>query len=214
MRNKHTNTCSKVENKNKLIRITDNFVYGHFTNLYKSGIYYIKCNVNNKIYIGSSNNIGQRLIKVFSELRFNKHKNYNLQSDFNNLGINNFSYGLLEEYHGDLTIRKNYHQAKIDKNYIYNPIINKVVHKIINTKSSHNTEEYRKKMSILSTRYKVGQFNVKGECINIYNSAKSINEVYPNFNVNAIRSVCNGHRKSYKKIIWKYLNDNNEIIHK
>ena len=61
-----------------------------------SGIYCIENKINNKIYIGSSKNIYQRLLKHFALLRHNKHQNAHLQSAWNKYGEINFEWLVLE----------------------------------------------------------------------------------------------------------------------
>jgi group I intron endonuclease len=58
----------------------------------ESGIYTITCLINNKIYVGQSSNIKQRLTKHKQKLLVNKHPNPHLQSSVNKYGINNFSF--------------------------------------------------------------------------------------------------------------------------
>lgn len=60
------------------------------------GIYAIKNIVNNKIYIGSSNNIKRRFIKHKTELRKKKHCNKYLERAFHKYGENEFDFIILE----------------------------------------------------------------------------------------------------------------------
>lgn len=60
------------------------------------GIYVIKCIVNDKIYIGSSNNIGKRIRDGFKKLQNGTSKIIYLQDAFTEFGENNFVYELLE----------------------------------------------------------------------------------------------------------------------
>ena len=50
----------------------------------KCGVYAIKNNANNKIYIGSTHNLQQRIEKHIHDLKNNKHGNKDLQKDYNN----------------------------------------------------------------------------------------------------------------------------------
>ena len=54
------------------------------------GIYLIKCSVDNKVYIGQSNNINKRYISHLSELRHGKHSNCHLQDAFDKYGEDSF----------------------------------------------------------------------------------------------------------------------------
>lgn len=72
-----------------------------------AGIYGIKCSANNKIYIGSSINIRQRLINHKCYLKNKKHYNQHLQNSFNLYGEDSFFFVILEEVSNiDLLSRK------------------------------------------------------------------------------------------------------------
>ena len=60
------------------------------------GIYKISCTKTDKIYIGETVNLSQRLQKHFSLLRKNKHSNPILQNIFNKYGENTFEVEVLE----------------------------------------------------------------------------------------------------------------------
>jgi group I intron endonuclease len=62
----------------------------------ESGIYKIECIINNKIYIGSSNNIHRRKIEHMSSLKRNKHFNKYIQRSWNKYGEENFMFEILE----------------------------------------------------------------------------------------------------------------------
>lgn len=58
----------------------------------KSGIYFIECKANGKIYIGSSCNLKRRESIHFSYLSKKKHPNIHMQSSYNKHGKENFSF--------------------------------------------------------------------------------------------------------------------------
>jgi group I intron endonuclease len=62
-----------------------------------SGIYTITNLINNKIYIGESKNVLDRLSGHKTLLKQNKHENIYLQRAWNKYGIENFKFELLEE---------------------------------------------------------------------------------------------------------------------
>lgn len=64
----------------------------------ESGIYCIRCLVNNKRYIGSTINFKKRKTHHFSMLRNNKYKN-NMQEDFIKYGEENFVFEILQYIH-------------------------------------------------------------------------------------------------------------------
>jgi len=69
------------------------------------GVYSITNNINNKVYIGESNNIERRWQEHKDELNTNSHHNYKLQNDWNTYGEQNFIFEILEE------------MQKLDKSY-------------------------------------------------------------------------------------------------
>lgn len=64
--------------------------------LKKPGVYCIENTLNKKVYIGSSKNIYQRLLKHFALLRHNKHENAHLQNAWNKYGEEAFRWYVLE----------------------------------------------------------------------------------------------------------------------
>ena len=62
----------------------------------KSGIYKITCITNNKVYIGQSTNIQERIKDHKRRLKNNKHDNSYLQNSWNKHGKENFKFEILE----------------------------------------------------------------------------------------------------------------------
>lgn len=60
-----------------------------------SGIYEIKCNPTNKIYIGQSIDVDNRLKTHLNELKNNNHCNKELQEDFNTYGSISFEFKII-----------------------------------------------------------------------------------------------------------------------
>lgn len=74
------------------------------------GIYQIKNKSNQKVYIGSSINIKNRLYKHLWLLKKNKHDNIHLQNSFNEYGEDCFEFSLVENCEYDeLISRENYY---------------------------------------------------------------------------------------------------------
>lgn len=75
----------------------------------------------NKYYVGSTCHIKERINRHFSELRANKHHNFNLQNDYNKYGLNAFYHKVIAEFDTDKEA-KDLEQKIIDENYesIYN----------------------------------------------------------------------------------------------
>lgn len=62
-----------------------------------SGIYAIKNNAEDKLYIGSSNHIFRRGLEHLTELKYNRHHNYRLQNAWDNGECGNFELLIFEE---------------------------------------------------------------------------------------------------------------------
>lgn len=76
------------------------------------GIYGIRNNTNNKLYIGLSSNILDRISRHKVALKNNKHKNKHLQSAYNKCDSNNFEYIIIEEcIESDLSIKEKHYIA-------------------------------------------------------------------------------------------------------
>lgn len=78
------------------------------------GIYYIKCLVNRRVYIGSSLNIEERINKHLSLLKHDKHVNSYLQNSYNKYGKSSFSIGVIDICKEDELLKRE--QFYIDKN--------------------------------------------------------------------------------------------------
>jgi group I intron endonuclease len=60
------------------------------------GIYVLINKLNQKFYVGSSQNIGKRKNKHYNELRKGTHKNIHLQNAWNTYGEQNFEFNVIE----------------------------------------------------------------------------------------------------------------------
>lgn len=69
-----------------------------------SGIYKIINRVNEKYYIGGSNNVRHRWSRHRSQLNHNKHPNSHLQNAWNKYGAENFSFVLVSEIPNNLLL--------------------------------------------------------------------------------------------------------------
>lgn len=94
------------------------------------GIYVIKCMGNQKVYVGSSNNIGKRWSNHISLLKNNKHCNKELQLDFNLYGIDKISFRIKEE-----CIQKDLYETELKYFKRYNP------EELYNCKGINNTKK-------------------------------------------------------------------------
>lgn len=68
--------------------------------LYKvdSVVYFIKCEPLNKLYVGSTDTLHERMKKHFGDLALNQHHCHALQVAFNEFGLDSFRWGLLGNY--------------------------------------------------------------------------------------------------------------------
>lgn len=83
----------------------------------KSGIYAIINKCNNKIYIGQSKSIKQRIARHKSELKHNHHKNIYLQREYNKYGYECFDFVLLELCaESEMTDKEKYYIKKYQSN--------------------------------------------------------------------------------------------------
>ena len=91
------------------------------------GIYKIKNNIDDKVYIGQSINIKSRLAEHKSALRHNRHSNTYLQHAFNKYGEENFDFSIICECTRD-------ELDELEKHYILN------VYKSIDRNKGYNRE--------------------------------------------------------------------------
>lgn len=109
-----------------------------------SGIYCIENKINHKVYIGSSKNLYQRLLKHFALLRHNKHENVHLQNAWNKYGEDSFEWTIIEFC--DKSILTEREQYCIDLfNAEYN-ITKKVIKNILSKESRIKQGETRKRL--------------------------------------------------------------------
>jgi len=80
-------------------------------------IYQIKNKINNKFYIGSTNNIKKRWNNHRSKLRNGKHENAYLQQAWNKYGENTFEFIVLEEVNDNNRIEREIYYLNETKCY-------------------------------------------------------------------------------------------------
>lgn len=87
-----------------------------------AGIYQITNKINNKKYIGKSNNIMLRWSSHISDLINSSHRNKELQEDFNELGATTFDFTILElsDNINKLSFLEQKYINTLDLNYDYN----------------------------------------------------------------------------------------------
>lgn len=83
----------------------------------KKGIYIIKNNINNNIYIGSSKNIKNRFKEHKRLLKNNIHHNNKLQNSYNKYGLKYFIFSILEECDIENLLKREQHYIDTLKPY-------------------------------------------------------------------------------------------------
>lgn len=196
----------------------DNFDYSTFSSLTNvQGVYTIYNNETKKQYIGSSTDIGRRLQKHFSELRFNRHTNKKLQEDFNKYGIESFGWNVIVKTSTELIdIERecqisvgidNLYNEKISNYYISEDLKKKYAS---SNKASHKTKEYREKMSLLKS-HAIVQYDKDGNPIKVYDNINDILKENPKFKGQTIRGACNGSKYQAYGFFWRYLNKDGSV---
>lgn len=201
------------------IRKNTNVPYGIFSK-YGNGraVYGIKSNITNKVYVGATKHIQNRLMKHFNELFHNRHCTKLLQEDFNKYGFSTFNIII---YNTDKNInlfdKEKEVQISIGINNLYNEKISgywvkeEYRNKLANSsKATHKTKEYREKMSKLKTN-KIAQYHFSGTCIKIWKSAIQICKEL-GYTRSVILSCCNGNKPHAYGFDWRYVDDDGNIV--
>ena len=153
------------------------------------GVYCIRCNVNNKVYIGSSVDIHKRWREHENDIKRGEHPNTQLQEDYYKYGADNFSYIILtkcspESLRGTETLYIRLYNA-MDEDKGYNRSIPESFKKVSSDGTNHN-----KKIKCVET----------GE---VFSNKKDIchgGRDYTNLN-----NHLQGKRQSYRGYHWKYV---------
>lgn len=71
------------------------------------------------------------------------------------------------------------------------------------------------KVAFKIRKYKIGKFSYNTmNCIETYNSREELKTKNPDYYIQAILGCCDGHKKSYKGFMWRYISiETNEIIY-
>jgi len=130
----------------------------------KSGVYQIKNVINNKLYIGSSNNVTKRWISHKSLLENKKHKNKYLINAWHKYGRNSFIFSVIEYVEIDKLIEREQHYIDFyntsDRNFGYNlaPKAGRTAGCVFSNETRKKMSDSAKKKSPMSkeTRKKMG----------------------------------------------------------
>ena len=200
------------------VRKGNRIPYGYFSKYGNNcAVYGIKCISTNKQYVGATKHLQRRLLKHFSELGLSRHRNKQLQIDYNKYGFNDFEFIIYSVQQSNLLDKEREIQIKIGIDMLYNEkisgyYINPEYSKQLanSNKATHKTKEYRDKMSRLKTN-RIGQYLFNGELIKEWDSAIQVCEKLGHTR-SVILSACNGNKPHAYGYLWRYIDKNNNII--
>ena len=131
----------------------------------KSGIYEIRSKLDNKTYIGSSQDLDLRKKQHFNSLKSNKHQNNHLQRAYNKYGIFNFEFSILEECDINVLIIKEQFYIDNSKFILYNlkPEASGMRGYKHSEKCKKSIRETTKRIFNTEEKRKERSFNAKGE---------------------------------------------------
>lgn len=194
------------------------------------GVYMITCTINNKKYVGSSNNVSSRIGQHFRKKVCLKYEHLPLYSDILKFGVNNFNFELLEETTKDNKIsREKYYYDVIQPEYnSFSPVENMFQYKVIRDRGQmisnspeninkrkrlYNTKEYKLKFREIGNR-RAKRIEMYSKDNSYISSFKSIRECERWLNDNTdfkskskaskIIEVCKGTRQSAFGYKYKY----------
>ncbi|MCC8068817.1 MAG: GIY-YIG nuclease family protein [Ruminococcus sp.] len=174
------------------------------------GVYKITNLINNKSYIGSSNNIEYRWQQhIQNSTNENKQSyKYPLQCAFRKYGIDNFSFEILKNNFNTRYEAEEYEQQMIDYYDSYNNGYNQ-------TRETHNalTDESIRQASIEKRSQPCAKVDFHQNIIEIYHSyqeAARLNNVENA--ASHIRLVCKGEESSWNGFLFRDLDENGSVI--
>lgn len=197
-------------------------------------VYKITCKVNNKVYVGSTNNFHRRHLEHIQTLNRNCHENKRLQHDWDLYNNDDFEFSVIEELSEENYInksvrfsRENYWietlsaQYNISDAFGSKPISEEqklMVSKVHSGKkfSQEQKDLYSNLFSgVKNPRAKtLYQYNSYGEYVRKYDFVKAVTIENPEFKHNVIIDIVNlkdssgnfvNERKLYKGFLWSYL---------
>jgi hypothetical protein len=114
----------------------------------KEGVYRITNVSNNKIYIGMSSKLLNRLQEHYDKLTNNKHTNKKLQQDFNRFSVDNFDIDIIK-------YTENSHEAFLLEQKTYNSFKKRELYNISFSKDGFNKNLNFQEFSVfISNKYK------------------------------------------------------------
>lgn len=147
-------------------------------------IYCITNLINNKIYIGSTINLRNRMYAHFNSLKANRHYNNYLQYAFNKYGIENFVVNILEECECDQEIITLKEQHYIDIYKSYDSNIGYNLTRFVESRRVHS-DESREKIRIANLNQ-----TRKTHCIHGHEYTEENTLLYPKKNKEQKQRSC------------------------
>ena len=169
----------------------------------ESGIYIIRNIVNNKCYIGQTNNLKARWIKHKNFLKNNKHHNRHLQAAWNKYGAEEFVFEILEECPiEELDEKETYYIHKYET-HINGYNLDEGGQGIRGYK---HTEEELAKMRAIRNPLKVIQLDEQLNIVHIWESASQAAKTLKLFRM-SITNCCEQKQRRAYCHIWVYKKD-------
>lgn len=170
-----------------------------------SGIYKIKNLQNNKIYIGSSNNIKRRWQKHKALLRHGKHYNSHLQASWNKYGESLFEFSIIEFCTLDnLLNREQYYINNLSPEYNQTAIAGKI--EMTNKRKKIISEAVLKAYKegrLAKTVKTVYQYDLKGNYIRKFPSITDASKTL-NIPISNISSAATQRCNIAGGFVWRY----------
>ncbi len=171
--------------------------------MYYMGIYTITCVPNNKIYVGHTENSGNRAAKHINLLRTNKHYIEELQKDWNKYGENSFLFDMLTECEKDLLFSEEHFWCNLLNTH--DPKIGYNIQPTNPYGIGKHSEQTRIKRS-KSLSKAIVLLDNNGKFVRYYDSIKSASKDL-NVSDSGITCVLKGKYKSAKKHKFMYRKD-------
>ena len=176
------------------------------------GIYTITNIVNNKIYVGQTTDLVERLARHKYHLKLGVHDNRLLQKDFIEFGVDNFKFERLVLVEKQFLISEENYWSNLllstDRNFGYNITStgtgkkSKETKELIRTKALTSSNNMKDKFGELNHRSKpIRQFDLHGNLIKIWGSTR-LAEMSLGFRTDGLRDALSTVTKKYKGFIW------------